>query len=120
MPLELRFISRTPTRHSFPDERCRSMDRLTTDVVDIDRARDYLDYAEMLALANLFEQWALHEPNIDEDRRTKLIQLCCDYERIAAHCGPEWRACLRDKSDPLHFIAGAYLKRSRPGLPLPR
>jgi hypothetical protein len=60
--------------------------------VDPLRALETLDYVEMLALAEMYERWALTEENVSGEQRTKLIQWSSDYEQIAEFIGPGWRA----------------------------
>ncbi len=69
--------------------------------VDVDHAMATLGYREMLALAGMFERWALTEENVDGDQRTRLIEWSCDYEAIAAWAG--WRAT--DPPEPESLVA---------------
>ena len=46
--------------------------------VDIDHAMATLGYREMVALAGMFERWALTEEKIDGERRTQLIEMSAD------------------------------------------
>ena len=85
-----------------------------THAVDPEWATRALDYEEMRALANLFEEWAFHEFNIDADQRTLLIQLSSDYEAMADACGSEWQT-IEDLIDVtqhktiLHHIRAAHM-----------
>lgn len=82
-----------------------------THVIDVQRAMATLDYAEMVALAELYSDWALNEANLDGNQRTKLIQWSTDYERIAAFCGASWKASMPEyPPDAIAFIARAKAK----------
>jgi hypothetical protein len=76
-----------------------------TAIVDPLGASSVLDYRAMVALAGMFERWALTEVNITPERRTRVLQMCVDYEAIAAWCGPAWVAPDPDPRDPLSFLA---------------
>lgn len=85
-----------------------------THVVDIDQALETLDHAEMVALSEMFERWALTEHTIDSERRTQLIQWAADYERIAEYCGPDWAATdPREPPSLLPFVARRELRAGR-------
>ena len=89
-------------------------DRPVTYSVDIDNTLDSLDYREMLALAAMFDRWAMNEERIDAEQRTKLIRWSSDYEAIAAYAGPDWVA--RNPEDPpdaLVFMARSELKANQ-------
>ena len=77
--------------------------------VDVEQALATLDQPQMLALAAMFERWALTELSIDGEQRPRLIQWSADYEAIAAFAGADWMAS--DPSEPslLGFIAGREL-----------
>ena len=89
-------------------------DRPITYVVDVARALASLDHDEMMALAAMFERWALTETDIDSELRTKLIQWSSDYAAIAAFAGVGWKA-----GDPsgspslLAFVARRELRSRR-------
>lgn len=69
-----------------------------------------LSYAEMYALAVMFPDWALNDPNIDPERRTGVMLRAVDFERLADHCGPHWRPTdPADGKDVIQFIARAQL-----------
>ena len=70
----------------------RSRAKPLTYHVDVDQALETLDHDEMLALAGMFERWALTETRITGEHRTQLIQWSVDYEAIAAFAGPGWKA----------------------------
>ena len=74
-----------------------SPERPPTYRVDVQQALDTLDHVEMVALADMFERWALTEETITGEHRTMLIEMASDYEAIANFCGQDWRA-----SDPPH------------------
>ena len=82
-----------------------------TEQIDAHRALETLDYAEMVALSELFDSWALGEPDIDEQRRARLLAWSVDYAVLAEYCGPEWRASRRDDPpDLIAFIARQALR----------
>ena len=63
--------------------------------VDPTHATRDLDYADMVALSEMFRRWAIHESDLTPENNTYLILLSADYERLAEWVGPNWRA-----SDP--------------------
>ena len=77
--------------------------------VNVENALATLSCAQMLALAKMFERWALTETNIDGEQRTKLVQWSADYEAIAAHAGPDWTPHNPAGTSLLAFIAGQEL-----------
>ena len=70
----------------------RDSDYPFTHAVDVRQAMETLDYSEMMALAELFGNWAINEENLDGFQRTKTLQWSADYERIAAFAGERWQA----------------------------
>jgi hypothetical protein len=68
------------------------LERPYTHAVRIEQAMATLDYREMIALAQLFEDWAFNEPSLADDQRTMFLQWSADYERISAFCGEGWKA----------------------------
>ena len=79
--------------------------------VDIDHAMATLGHREMLALAGMFERWALTEEKFDGDQRTRLIEMSADMEAVAAWVGPQWRATDPAKPESLlAFIARKELE----------
>jgi hypothetical protein len=74
-----------------------------TFVIDPARAMATLDYPEMLALALIYEHWALTEERISGEHRTRLVEWSSDFEAIAGHCGLGWRAT--DPESPPDLIA---------------
>jgi hypothetical protein len=85
--------------------------KLVTHCVNVEQAMETLDHAEMIALAVMFERWALTEEKISADRRTQLIQWSADYEAIADHVGPGWQASNpAPDMDVMRFIARMELK----------
>jgi hypothetical protein len=56
------------------------------------RTSENLDYAEMISLAEALGRWAITSLSLSPSARTELIQWSSDLERIAAWCGPKWRA----------------------------
>jgi hypothetical protein len=52
------------------------------------RCREF-DYADMIALSDLFEYWAFNENRWDPEFRTKLICASIDLERIARWGGKD-------------------------------
>lgn len=92
-----------------PEEMMRNCD-LRTYEVDPQRALAVLGYTKMLALAGIFERWALTEDTINPDQRTTLMRMSADYEAIAKYCGPAWKAInAEDTDDPMLFLAGSEL-----------
>lgn len=91
----------------------RAIAPLQTTAVNAKRAMRTLDYAEMLALAGMYERWALSEETIAPDQRTKLIVWSADYERIAAHVGEGWTASDPQPDDPAAFVARQELRATR-------
>ena len=78
--------------------------------IDAERMAAMRSYAEMYALAVMFLDWALNDPNIDPERRTGVMLRAVDFERLADHCGPHWRpADSADGKDVIQFIARAQL-----------
>ena len=91
---------------------------LATNRVDVGRAMETLDHAEMDALANMYTRWALTEPALDGDQRTKLIELSSDYEHIAAYAGRCWRATRPEfPPDAIAFVARLELKDAQNAAP---
>lgn len=84
---------------------------------DVGSMMEQLDHHEMTALAAMFERWAITEPEICPDVRTKLIQWSTDLERVAAYCGREWRATGATAPTFLQFVAREELKGHRPVVP---
>jgi len=77
-----------------------------TDEIDVDHALRTLSFNEMVALARMYERWALTEAKITSDQRTQLIRWSSDYELIAEYAGPHWEASLpQHGTDPVVFIA---------------
>jgi hypothetical protein len=70
--------------------------------VNADHAMAKLDYGEMVALSEMFADWAFNEERLDDVQRTKTLQMSADYERIAAYCGPGWKA--REPVDEPHLM----------------
>lgn len=93
---------------------CSKTPEFTTNRVDARQAMQTLSYAEMVALAAVYTRWALEEPKLDGDQRTKLIESSSDYERIADFVGPLWRATEPGSPpNPLVFVARLELKAVR-------
>lgn len=63
-----------------------------THLIQASHALETLDYRELNALAQLFYEWAFHEPNLNADQRTQVLLWSIDYENLASHCGPNWHA----------------------------
>ena len=79
---------------------------LPTHSINVDRAMATLDYEEMVALSEMYEDWALNEEKLDPDQRTKVILWSADYERIAEHVGPGWKASAPEEPpDLIAFLA---------------
>ena len=55
-------------------------------------AADELDYADMIALAEMFDRWIFDETDISPAQRTMLVELSVDFERITDWVEPSWRA----------------------------
>lgn len=70
----------------------KSAEPIATYVTDPVQAMEQFDYADMMALAALYQSWALEEELLDGDQRTALIQWSADFERIADYAGPDWKA----------------------------
>lgn len=81
--------------------------------VNLDHALLTLDYDEIIALAQMYERWALTGDGITPEERTKLIQWSSDYERIAAFAGPGWSAPKHDPSDPIVFVARSEFRAKK-------
>lgn len=60
--------------------------------VNVQLARDTLDYADMISLARMFERWAFDETRLTPDQATECLLSAVDYETIAAWCGPSWKS----------------------------
>ena len=43
-----------------------------------------LDHADMAVLSGMFRRWALYDPSLTPEERTRFIQHSADFERIAA------------------------------------
>lgn len=84
-----------------------------TTAIDAEKAMRSLDHAEMLALAGMYERWALSEEDITPDQRTKLIVWSADYERVAAHVGERWTASDPQADDPIAFMAKLERRATR-------
>lgn len=85
-----------------------------THSIDVNQALDTLSFEEMVALGRMYERWALTEPNITPDQRTKLIEWSSDYERIAEYAGPGWEASLaQDGLDVVAFVARSERRAQR-------
>ena len=77
-----------------------------THIVAVQQAMATLNYDEMLALSDMYERWVFTEERLTPEQRTRLIQLCADYERIAEYVGCDWTA--RDPGsgvDAIQFVA---------------
>jgi hypothetical protein len=69
-----------------------------------------LHYADMIALSGMFRRWAMHEPDLEPELRTKFIMHSADLERIAEWVGRDWRAA--DPSDePSMLVSMADFER---------
>ncbi len=64
-------------------------------------AADELDYADMVALAEMFQRWSLDEPGISPADRTKLAEYSADYERLAEWVGFSWKASQPSDRQPV-------------------
>jgi hypothetical protein len=51
-----------------------------------------LDHREMIALAEVFEHWALEDATRTPESRTELLLWACELERLAEWVGPGWHA----------------------------
>ena len=78
--------------------------------VDVEHALATLDHRQMLALAEMFERWALTEESIDGAQRTKLIQWSADYDAVAEFAGADWIATDATEQSLLSFIAKLELR----------
>jgi hypothetical protein len=76
--------------------------------VDVGAALASLNHSDMTALAGMFHRWALTEESISPDQRTVMIEWSADYERIAAFCGPNWKAS-EVRRGVMAFLAQAEL-----------
>ena len=69
-------------------------------------AADELDYADMVALAETFVQWAIEEDAFSPCQRTGLMMLGVDYEKLAEWVGPAWKAANpSDGPNPIRTMA---------------
>jgi hypothetical protein len=85
-----------------------SDDRLAPPVthgMDVDNALSTLSYREMIALARMFERWALTEEELDPARRARLIEMSSDCEAVAAYAGADWQAREPEPPSLLAFMA---------------
>lgn len=74
--------------------------------VDVKQAMETLDHGEMVALAEMFGNWAINEEGLDDDQRTKVLMWSADYERVAAFAGKAWRASMPGNAVSLvQFVA---------------
>jgi len=81
--------------------------------VDCEEARRTLDYTDMVALAELYRDWALHEEKITDEQRARLMLWSADYECIAEFSGPSWTALDPDTPPgPAVFIARQFRART--------
>ncbi len=93
----------------FSDDVSHRLARLPrTHRVDILYAQTILDFADMVALSELFQRWAFEELDLDPNYRTALIQWASDYEAVAAFSGPSWIASGDHAADdPMRIVARA-------------
>jgi hypothetical protein len=94
------------------------LERPYTHAVRIEQAMATLDYREMIALAQLFEDWAFSHSASDGDRNTWFLQIALDYGQIADFCGASWTASDQENSPSLMaFIARRELALRRSVMP---
>ena len=75
-------------------------------------ARAILDYEDMIALSEMFSQWALDGTSFSPERAMELVKWAADYERIADWVGEGWTAPESSES-PEKFVATVHRRALR-------
>ncbi len=69
------------------------------------KSTDDLNYAQMLAIAGLFERWAATETKITAEQRQRLLTMAQEFRDEAAEFGPNWNPPEPEKVGLFLFMA---------------